>query len=271
MITTRLSQTKRALLIGNINYDVAKLQRCKNDATDVCDKLKGVGFQVTTGFDLTYQKMMDLIMKFVEEIVENDLVVFFFSGHGTEWKDENYLIPIDNQCLIDQSSRHEYHAVSAQKTLESIKEYKPFAIVFLLDCCRVRNEGAKAIPVQSNSTNVTMIKGVAGSLTVFACGPNEEAFERSRNNRNSLFTYHLLEHIAKPNLKIDEMMCQVCDGVYDDSNGQLYTYRLSTLRTSKLYFNFTEKGMSSLRNSKYRSNLNKIMSARRSFPALILK
>ncbi|CAF4954733.1 unnamed protein product, partial [Rotaria socialis] len=106
-----------------------------------------------------------------------------------------------------------------------MKERKPFAIVFLLDCCRVRVEDAKGNPPQSDSTSATTIKGVAGSLTVFACGSNEIAFERSKNDRNSLFTYHLLQHIDEPNLKIEEMMSRVCDGVYEDSNEQLYTCR----------------------------------------------
>ncbi|CAM2714864.1 unnamed protein product [Rotaria socialis] len=235
-----MTTTKRALVIGNNTYEVNKLTRCKNDAEDVGNKLQSAGFKVSPYFNLTYMGMARQINDFVEKINENDFVVFFFSGHGTEWREKNYLIPIDNKDLVKTPNLHPNWAICAQRTLDSMKERKPFAIVFLLDCCRVRVEDAKDIPLQSNSTSATTIKGVAGSLTVFACGSNEIAFERSKNDRNSLFTYHLLQHIDEPNLKIEEMMSRVCDGVYEDSNEQLYTYRLCTLRTSKIYFNNTE-------------------------------
>jgi uncharacterized caspase-like protein len=243
MATATLSLTKRALLIGNNNYDIDKLQRCSNDAKDVAKKLETIGFEIKVYVNLIHQDMIDKINDFIEKIVETDIVVFFFSGHGTEWQDKNYLIPIDNTRLSERPDRHANFAVPAQAILESMKKKKPFSIVFLLDCCRVHIEGIKAISIPSDPTGFTMIKGVAGSLIVFACGPDEKTFDRSRNDRNSLFTYHLLEHIAEPNLKLEEMMCRVCDGVYEDSAGQLYTYRISSLRTSNIYFNSTKKGM----------------------------
>ncbi|CAF1491135.1 unnamed protein product [Rotaria sp. Silwood1] len=246
MATSSLRFPKRALLIGNNDYDVNKLQRCKNDAEDVANQLERLGFEATSHFNLKYMGMTDKINDFLANIMENDLIVFFFSGHGTEWHENNYLIPIDNKALIQRPDRHQHLAVSSQTILESMKKKNPFAIVFLLDCCRVHSEGTKDLPVPSDSTIASTIKGVAGSLVVFAYGPNENAFDRSPNTRNSLFTYHLLKHIGERNLKIDEIMCRVCDGVYEDSAGQLYTYRLSSLQTSQVYFNFTTTGTVSL-------------------------
>ena len=243
MAAVKLRPTKRALLIGNNNYHIEKLKSCCNDAMDVATKLKTIGFGIEFYVNATHQDMIDKINDFIETIVETDIVVFFFSGHGTEWEGKTYLIPIDNTRLNERPDRHTHFAVSAQTTLELMKKKKPFSIVFLLDCCRVHVEGIKAVPIRSDSTNVTKINGVAGSLIVFACGSDQPTFDRAPNGRNSLFTYHLLEHIAEPDLKIEEMMCRVCDGVYEDSAGQLYTYRLSSLRTSNICFNSTTKSM----------------------------
>jgi uncharacterized caspase-like protein len=258
MNTSGLSSTKRALLIGNNNYKVGnKLDCCEYDVEDVGKELEKIGFHVTIRVDQTYRDMVSLITRFQNQICEGDLVVFFFSGHGVQWNNENYLVPIDNESFADNPNMYEYYAVSVQKTLESIKESQPHAIVFLLDCCRrIPKENrklggrSKATIPKSDSTDCMSIKGVQGSLIAFACGPDEETFDRSPNNRNSIFTYHLLQYIAEPDLKIEEMMCRVSDGIYNANDEKIYAYRLSTLRTSEIYFNTTAKGTIFLENRK---------------------
>lgn len=234
--------TKRALLIGNDKYEIDELQRCKNDAEDVGNRLKYCGFEINCWFNLDYIGMKDHINDFVSKITENDLIVFFYSGHGTESHDRNYLIPVKNKALVERSDRHEALAVCAQDILEKMQKKKPFALVFLLDCCRVHIEGTKSQSVRFCSTNMPLLRGSAGSLIVFACGPDQKTFNKSRNSRNSLFTYHLLEYINIPKLRIEEMMCRVCNGVFEDTGEETFTYRLSTLRMSDIYFNEVKEG-----------------------------
>ncbi|CAF3451007.1 unnamed protein product, partial [Rotaria sp. Silwood2] len=117
---------------------------------------------------------------------------------------------------------------------------QPSTIVFLLDCCRIRMEGVKG-DSEAGSQSVSTITGIKGSYIVFACGPNQKTYDKSRDNRHGLFAHHLLKHITKPNLKIDEMMCLVCDGVHQDSKEEIFVHRSSSLRTSEVYFNNTAK------------------------------
>lgn len=86
----------------------------------------------------------------------------------------------------------------------------------------------------------------AGCLIAFACGPNEAAVDKSPNQRNSLLTYHLLQHITEPNLKIDEIVKRTNDGILKDANGQLPNHQSGDLHTSIIYLNsmdgdFTEQ------------------------------
>ncbi|CAF3889740.1 unnamed protein product [Rotaria sp. Silwood1] len=243
---------KLALLIGNNNYEHGdKLKYCINDVHDVANELKQMGFQVTIGTDLPYVTMIQIILRFQRQINTDDLVVFFYSGHGIQWEDQNYLIAIDNKCLADDTEMYRHYAIRVQFILESMTKRRPSTIVFLLDCCRTyltENQAlsntplTKSIPENTTRTGLTTMKGVAGSLIVFACGPNEAVLEESKNGRNSIFTYHLLKHIVKPNLKIDELMCHVCNDMFEDTNGQSCCYRLSSLRTPNVYFNALNEG-----------------------------
>ena len=124
--------------------------------------------------------MTTLIYEFQAKIQKDDLVVFFFSGHGVQWEHETYLVPSDNGGFNDDPRLYKKHAVRVEQTLEEIKKSEPLAIILLLDCCRLtikkkpKMEGeTKAVIENSNSTDFMTIKGVAGSLIVYACGPNE--------------------------------------------------------------------------------------------------
>ena len=74
----------------------------------------------------------------------------------------------------------EHHAVSVQKTLESMMARTPFATIFLLDCCRLNIDDhesrgkAKAISINEEINSVLPIKGVAGSLVAYACASDEK-------------------------------------------------------------------------------------------------
>lgn len=225
---------KLALLIGNNDYEDGQKLHCSiNDALDVGNLLDKIGFHVTIGVDLTYTKMMLKFLEFQRQIDQDDLVIIFYSGHGIQWQDQNYFVPIDNQCFAEDSEMYRYHAIHVQMMLESIEKRQPCAVIFLLDCCR--NYLIKNVTLSNMS--LTSMKCLGNSMIVFACGSNESAIENSKNGRNSLFTYYLLKHLAESNLTVDEIMCRVCNEIFQDNDGKLCPTRLSSLRTPNIYFN----------------------------------
>ena len=228
---------KRALLIGNNTYKrKIPLQYCVNDANDLGNKLRSIKFEVTICFNLTCEQMDEKIEHFANEIQQGDLVLFFFAGHGYQWNDQNFLIPIDD----DRIKTHVYikhRAINAQFTLERIMKRLPSAAIFLLDCCRsylLPNEAVSR--GSSDSGGLSTMRAVAGSLIAFACDTDKTVQDGSLNGRNSIFTAHLLEHIAQPNITVDEIMCDVCDGVMKESNDDQCPFRVSSLRR-KVYLN----------------------------------
>ncbi|CAF1445094.1 unnamed protein product, partial [Adineta steineri] len=88
----------------------------------------------------------------------------------------------------------------------------------------------------SNSNGLSPMQAVAGSFIGFACDANKAALDESATGRNGLFTSHLLQHIDQPNLTIDEIMIDVCDGVMKEANNDQCPFRVSSLRR-KVYLN----------------------------------
>lgn len=228
--------TKRALVIGNNQYNISpKLMCCVNDAQDLKDKLSRINFTVTIGLNLSYREMGEMIDQFIKEIDKGDLVVFFFAGHGSQSNGQDYFLPIDDEKLTN-SNNLQYYAINAQATLERIMDKRPLATVFLLDCCRTHfyDGNRRAIGSQSNCN----VHAVAGSLVAYACDTNKSALDNAKNGRNGVFTNHLLQNIDQPNLKIEDMMSQVCHGVMKDTNDKQTPVRTCALRDSNIYFNY---------------------------------
>ena len=77
---------KMALVIGNNSYGRQSLYNCVNDANDMARALNGIGFHVTKGVDLAYNQMQSYIRNFMTQLRPDDIVLFHFSGHGTQWE-----------------------------------------------------------------------------------------------------------------------------------------------------------------------------------------
>ncbi len=83
-----VSRRSLALVIGIGQYQYGpKLKNPENDARDMSSKLKSIGF--ITGelkINLTYQEMKDALKRFKSSIQPGDIILFYFAGHGTQWK-----------------------------------------------------------------------------------------------------------------------------------------------------------------------------------------
>jgi uncharacterized caspase-like protein len=201
-----------------------------------------MGFDTTVVNDADFSKMQETIKNFVKQISSTDLVVFFFAGHGVQWNHQNYLLPIDAHKITKKNALKK-RAINAQITLSFISEKMPYAIVFFLDCCRDYWTENKALRGAGTRSGLLPQIGLAnmsvpvGSLVAFACEPGKTTKDVASNNHNGLFTFHLLKHVAKPNTSIEDILCDVCDGIQIDTNGAQIPHRISSFRYRNISFN----------------------------------
>ena len=85
-----------ALVIGNGAYKFAtELPNPTNDATDITEKLKTLGFEVYGGNDLDLVGMQAAIRQFAENSSGAKVVLFFYAGHGMQMNEKNYLVSVN--------------------------------------------------------------------------------------------------------------------------------------------------------------------------------
>ena len=169
---------RRALLIGNISYPKNPLTNCVHDAEDLAEILRRINFKVDLGINLKYREMDSKIRTFAKSIQEQDLVLFYFAGHGFQNKAENYRLPVDADEEIQTENDIESNAVNAQRTLGRLASRTSFVTVFILDCCRTywfdflsRSRG----PSQNGTVGLTSMSAPGGTLLQFACAPSTVA------------------------------------------------------------------------------------------------
>lgn len=240
--SSMLSKSKNrkiALIIGNNDYVVgSKLYHCINDANDMKNILLNIGFEVIFGTNVTYNKMNSMIGDFIYQIQPNDIVLLFYAGHGSQWNNKNFLIPVNYKEIIF-SNLILRRTICVQDVLREIVSCSPFATIIILDSCRVYIESTRTPSVGFRfSAGLSAMQPVVGSLIAFACDADETTSDSSNTGRNGLFTTHLLKHIGKPNLHIEEIMIRVCADVAAETRNAQRPFRVSSL-SEPVYLNST--------------------------------
>jgi len=217
-----VTQPKFALVIGNRDYEYAPLANTLNDATDVANTLRGIGFnEVLLKTDLTKRGMRDALDQFTQYLSKHpgSLGLFYFSGHGARVKGQNYLIPVDNY-QIKKEHDLQYDALDSQQVLADMQWANTTLNILILDACRDN-------PYESYIKNLN--RGLAetsspnSTIIAFSTAPGTIASDKSRNGRNGLYTSHLIPLLKKANqdgMRIDDMFMTLRNAVHQESNGE---------------------------------------------------
>jgi TPR repeat protein len=223
------AETRVALVIGNGAYQaVPTLANPPNDARDVAEALKSVGFAVTLGVDLDQAKMQRAIDDFARSAAKADVSLFYYGGHGLQVSGQNYLIPVDAQ--LHTIGDIEKHTIRLDEVMDSLAKDSGIHLVFL-DACR--NNPIKNSNVVLKSSGLARVGNAAGFLIAFATQPDNVAFDG--DGRNSPFAQSLLGHIATPGLDISSMMIAVRRDVIASTGGAQVPWENSSL-TRQFYF-----------------------------------
>ena len=221
------SPTKRALVIGNSDYLEIPLRNAVNDANAITQTLTELGFSVTKKVNVTQQDMEDAIKQFGKEVRPNDIVLFYYSGHGVQVDGVNYLLPIG--VNIDAADEIKYKAVAADMILDKLGATGSQLNLMILDACR--NNPFKR--VRSLDKGLAVMSAPTGTLIAYATAPGTIAYDGDGNN--SPYTKHLLKAMRTPGLKIEELLKQVRIAVMAETNHKQVPWEASSL-TGDFYF-----------------------------------
>ncbi len=224
-----LAESRVALVIGNGGYKaVPELANPPNDAKDVAEALRSLGFTVTLGVDLDQAKMQRDVADFGRSAAAADVSLFYYGGHGLQVSAHNYLIPVDAQLhTVDDIEKRTVHF---DDVLDAQSKGSGVHLVFL-DACR--NNPLKDLNVTLKSAGLARVGNAAGFLIAFATQPDNVAFDGAGGN--SPFAHALLDHMAAPGVDISSMMIAVRRDVIASTGGAQIPWENSSL-TRQFYF-----------------------------------
>ena len=210
-----------ALVIGNSAYFTpsaenifAPLTNPVYDAQDMADILQQYGFEVNLLTNATYSKMTDAIDRFSAQLERDGVGLFFYSGHGVQVQNSNYLIPVGRN-FADGSDIQDY-AVKANWVLSKLEASATRVNIMILDACReeFQLEQRKGLP-----QNGFAVMGATGAIIGYAASPGEVAYGNT-DTRNSLYTQHLLNALKKSNLPIELVFKETAMSVVQATEGK---------------------------------------------------
>jgi uncharacterized caspase-like protein len=218
-------EKRTALVIGNSNYqETGQLPNPVNDATDMAQVLRELGFDVILLKDANLRQMGEALDEFYAKLLEGGVGVFYYAGHGMQIDSENYLIPIDAKLERKQDTPYEAQALG--KILGAMEDAANNVNIIIIDACRNKpfNRGWQR---SSQAEGLAPVQAVRGSYIAYATAPGDVADDGK--GRNGTFTAQILKHIKTPNLSVEEMFKRVRQGVLEDTNNQQIPWDSSSL------------------------------------------
>lgn len=207
---------RRALVIGNQNYLERPLARTINDANDMADALRKLGFTVDLATDLSKSEIEKRTSRFIQDLGFGDIGWFYYAGHGFQMDGENYLVPVDFHASSAAEARDRGVAFSGIKS--AIEKSPAQLSIMVLDACR-NNPFTDAA---SGNHGLALMEAGLGVYIAFAASPGQTALETLRE-RNGVFTGRLLDALRKP-MKVPDLFRQVRQEVYAASNHKQLPY-----------------------------------------------
>lgn len=207
-----------ALVIGNSSYlSLGTLKNPGNDAADMADALRGIGFEVSLLVNADLVQMEKAVVKLGSQLAASPSSTgfFYYAGHGVQMDGFNYLIPAD--ARIESEDYLKYRALAAQSVLDILQRAGNGLNIVVLDACRDNpfgwaRSGTRGLSVVSNQP--------PGSIVVYATSAGSTALDGGTGERNGKFTAELLKHIGTPGVEIKEVFNRTGAGVLEATSGK---------------------------------------------------
>ena len=220
------TERRVALVIGNADYKVNPLKNPVNDSNDMARSLRAVGFDVIEANNTTLVAMREATRRFADKLVNSDVGLVYYSGHGVEVKGKNYLIPVNADIkreyeVVDQA----FDASQFLEMMDSIRGPNNKRVnILLVDACR-NNELQRSW--RSTNNGLARMDAPGGTFISFATAPGRVAADGV--GRNSPYTKHLLQALKQPNMPIEQVFKVVRRNVMDETKGEQVPWDNSSL------------------------------------------
>lgn len=223
-LSTFAAGKRVALLIGNNNYGTAPLINAVNDARDLSDALTELGFKTIVRENTTRQDMAVALRDFARELEGAEAALFFYAGHAMQFKDRNFLIPVDADMKSEVDVT--FSSVELSQVFDRMERARTRFNFIVLDACR-DNPFATAFKVSASGL-AQIANAPSGTLVAYATAPGSVAADGY--GRNGVYTKHILQQIKVPDLPVEIMFKRVREAVERETRRLQTPWDVSSLK-----------------------------------------
>ena len=217
------AEQRVALLIGNNAYPSAPLRNAVNDARELGATLRELGFKTIVKENTSRGEMVGALQEFGKALEGAEAALFFYAGHAMQFKDRNYLIPVD--AVMGSEDDVTFFSVEVSQVFDRMERAKTRFNFVVLDACR-DNPFRESFKV--SAAGLAQMSGPSGTMIGYATAPGQTAADGF--GRNGLYTTHILQNIKIPDMPAEILFKRVREGVERDSKRQQTPWDLSSLK-----------------------------------------
>ena len=226
---TIIDNSKRfALLIGNADYQHApSLDNPVNDAVDMATTLKSLGFQVIVKRNANKRTMVEAVQTFGTRLSHGGVGLFYFSGHGLQSNNRNYLVPTD--AKINSEADIEFDGFDANRVLAQMGQANNGLNLMILDACR--DNPYRTTTLKGLKKGLATMNSPPRTLIAYATAPDRASYGDSQQ-RNSIYTTYLLAALRdnrQVSMSVLDMLTGVAKKVVTDTQGKQVPWKSDSL------------------------------------------
>lgn len=210
-----------ALVVGNAAYETP-LPNPVNDARAIAKALGQAGFEVIEVLDADRAEMERAIVEFGRRIEMGGTGLFYYSGHGVQIAQHNFMIPIDANIVSESQIVSE--GVDLMRVLDQMAEARNKLNIVILDACR-NNPFSEQFEVVAYGLAETLAP--PQTYIAYAAAPGQVASDGF--GTNSIFTGELIKTINQPGLEIEDVFKRVRAGVLRVTGGEQVPWSSSSI------------------------------------------
>ena len=216
------NRRRLALVIGNDNYSsLPRLNNAVNDAKSISDALRQANFEVMSYNNLDKRRMQEALRSFTGKLGRDDVGLFYFSGHGIQADNRNFLIPVGES--VKKSSDVPYDGIDVNWVMDNLKDARNAVNIVVLDACRSSLPDVRG----GMSRGLTVTEAPQGSIVAYATSPGKAASDG--DGGNSPFTKNLIRVMQRKGMKIEDAFKEVRQSVIRETNGEQVPQEVSQL------------------------------------------
>lgn len=212
-----------ALIIGNAAYPgSAALANPVNDAQAMDSALRRLGFGVLTLQNGSRDQMLQAVAQLRERLRgKRGVGLFYYAGHGLQLDWRNYMVPVD--ARLGAAGDVPAQTLDVDAVISAFKDAGNRTNIVVLDACR-----DNPFAGTSSGKGLAQMDAPPGTLLAYATAPGNVA-EDGVGAANGLYTGYLVQELARPAARIEDVFKRVRLQVRQQSKGRQIPWESTSL------------------------------------------